>query len=220
MPFLKAMKPADTDAGNDPDNKPSVLPKSMGETPEMNLSGHLLVAMPGLADPQFRQSVVLICEHTTQGALGLVLNRTMDLPVNGVLEQLDCPHPMVPEYRAVHWGGPVATERGFVLHEGAGEDWDSTMLLNAEADLHLTTSRDILKAIGSGENAPRHWLLLLGYAGWSPGQLEEEMADNTWLHAPLNTDILFSTDSEARWSAATRLLGVDPARLSGASGRA
>ena len=182
------------------------------------LGNHLLIAMPSLADPNFSQTVTLVCEHSEHGALGIVLNRPLDMRLGDVLEQLSLPS-ADPRLAggAVLRGGPVQPDRGFVLHRPTGHSWDST--LEVSDSIHVTTSRDILEAISRGEGPPEA-SMALGYAGWDAGQLEEEVRHNSWLTAPCDEGIVFSIPFEQRWSAAARLLGVDLSRISHLSGRA
>ena len=182
------------------------------------LSNQLLIAMPALADPNFSHTVTLVCEHSERGALGIVLNRPMNMSLGEVLDQLglaggDAALRAGPVLR----GGPVQTDRGFVIHRPGDQAWDST--LEVSDRLHVTTSRDVLEAIARGEG-PRRATMALGYAGWDAGQLEEELRQNAWLTAPCDDSVVFDLPFEQRWSAAARLLGVDPSRLSHVSGRA
>jgi putative transcriptional regulator len=182
-----------------------------------SLTNHFLIAMPGLKDPNFSRTVTYICEHTDQGAMGIVINRPMEIRLGEVLEQLD----IAPEAEGVadaqiYLGGPVQTDRGFVLHTGPGE-YDST--LNVTADIRVTTSRDVLEAIAVGRG-PERRLIALGYAGWGGGQLEEELSANAWLSGPADTQIMFSLSAAERWLAAAQLLGVDLNLLSGEAGHA
>jgi len=180
------------------------------------LSNHFLVAMPDLADPNFFHTVTLICEHNEQGALGIVVNRPSELVLGDIFEQLELRSSSESlRNTIVYQGGPVQTDRGFVLHDG--DPWDST--LEISGPLRLTTSRDILAALAEGKG-PGNWLLALGYAGWGAGQLEQEMAANAWLSVPANPDVLFATAVEDRYQAAATLLGVDLALLSNAPGHA
>lgn len=182
-----------------------------------SLTNHFLIAMPGLQDPNFARTVTYICEHTDQGAMGIVINRPLDVTLGELFTQLDitavrpglCDIP-------VYQGGPVQTDRGFVLHT-AGPVFDST--LNITPDISVTTSRDVLEAIASGEG-PEQTLIALGYAGWSGGQLEQEMSANAWLNGPASNDIIFRLTPAARWMAAAQLLGVDLNLLSGEAGHA
>jgi putative transcriptional regulator len=181
------------------------------------LSNHLLIAMPTLADPNFAQTVTLICEHSDRGALGLVLNRPMTMQLGEVLDQLSltADDPAL-RTQAVLQGGPVQTDRGFVLHRPGGA-WDST--LKVSPTIEVTTSRDVLAALAMGMG-PGQVTVALGYAGWDSGQLEEEIKNNAWLSVPADDSIVFELPFEQRWSAAARLLGVDLARMSPMAGRA
>jgi len=186
-----------------------------------NLTGKVLIAMPGMADPRFAHSVVLICAHGDEGAMGIVLNK----PLPGVgfaelLGQLGIDShgrtPAVP----VHFGGPVEPGRGFVLHplpEGEGDD--EGMLRIGGLRLGLTTTRNILEDIASGKG-PERAVLSLGYAGWDAGQLETEMMANGWLTAEAGDELIFGTDNDQKWQRALKSLGVDPLALSTAAGRA
>lgn len=182
-----------------------------------SLTNHLLIAMPGLQDPNFARTVTYICEHTEQGAMGIVINRPLDVTLGALLAQLDIPtvRPGVAD-TPVYQGGPVQTDRGFVLHT-AGYSYDST--LNITPDISVTTSRDILEAIAGGEG-PDQVLIALGYAGWGSGQLEQEMSANAWLNGPASNEIIFRMDPSARWMAAAQLLGVDLNLMSGEAGHA
>jgi putative transcriptional regulator len=181
------------------------------------LSNQFLIAMPGMADPNFSQTVTLVCEHNAQGALGIVINRPLPMTFADVFAQLDldCAKSKVAT-NPVLQGGPVQPERGFVLHN-AGPLWDSTLPVSDW--LHLTTSRDVLEALARGEG-PVEAFIALGYAGWEAGQLEAEVAQNAWLTVPADHDVVFGTALEERWEAATRLLGVDLLHLSSDAGHA
>lgn len=181
------------------------------------LTDHFLIAMPGLQDPNFWRTVTYVCEHNDQGAMGIVINRPMDIRLGEVLEQLD----IVTTDRAVRdtrifLGGPVQPERGFVLHT-AGLSFDSTMRVTPQ--LSVTTSRDVLEAIARGEG-PAERLIALGYAGWAGGQLESEMSQNAWLSGPADQGVMFRLPAESRWLAAAHLLGIDMNLLSGEAGHA
>ena len=183
----------------------------------INLTHHFLIAMPNMADPYFAKTLTYVCEHNDQGALGIVVNRPIDMTLQALFERLDLKlrdgeHAEAP----VYFGGPVQTDRGFVLHSPAG-NWQST--LRVGSDIGLTTSKDILEAVGRGEG-PRQLLVTLGYAGWSPGQLEHELSQNAWLTVEARDGILFDTPAEARLPAAMELLGLDFARLQDAAGHA
>ncbi len=182
-----------------------------------SLANNLLVAMPSLAGGGFEQSVTLICEHSERGALGIVLNKPLDMKLGDVLAQMKL-DPIQPATAAqpVLRGGPVHTDRGFVLHRPGGE-WDSTHRISE--CIQVTTSRDVLAAIARGEG-PRDAFVALGYAGWEPGQLEREILDNSWLSVPMNEQLVFEVPFEQRWQAAWQLLGVHSSRVSPVAGHA
>jgi putative transcriptional regulator len=181
------------------------------------LTNQLLIAMPAMGDPNFTQTVALICDHTSRGALGLILNKPLQMRMGEVFEQLDIAIAAGPlSDRPVLRGGPMQTDRGFVVHRAGGQ-WDTT--LRVSDSIHVTTSRDILSAIARGEG-PGEALIALGYAGWDGGQLEDEIRANAWLNAPVDTGIIFDLPFEARWQAAAGLLGVELSRLSPISGNA
>lgn len=184
---------------------------------QLDLSHHFLIAMPAMADPFFAKSLTYVCEHNEQGALGIVINRPISLTLKELFEQIDVPlHADELNDMPVHFGGPVQTDRGFVLHEPKGE-WQSTLNINGEVG--LTTSKDILEAVGEGRG-PSNLLVTLGYAGWGQGQLEHELAQNAWLTVAANDHILFELPAEERLPAAMALLGVDYAMLSEDAGHA
>jgi len=185
-------------------------------TDPIYLSNQFLVAMPGLEDENFRHSVTLLCEHSEKGALGLVVNRPTDLLLSDMLDQMGVSHEAITTDPIVFWGGPVQPERGFVVHRAPG-GWDST--LQVDGNLFVTTSRDVLAAIGQGAG-PNEYLVLLGYAGWGEGQLEHEILSNSWLNTPVDTEVLFQIPPSSRWSAAARLLGVDITQLASRAGHA
>jgi putative transcriptional regulator len=183
----------------------------------VNLTHHFLIAMPNMADPYFSRTLTYICEHNDQGALGLVVNRPIDMTLQALFERLsltlrDGERADAPGYV----GGPVQTDRGFVLHEPAG-NWQAT--LRVREMIGLTTSRDILEAVGRGEG-PKRMLVTLGYAGWSPGQLEQELSQNAWLTVEAKDAILFDIPAEDRLPRAMGLLGLDYARLQDEAGHA
>lgn len=182
------------------------------------LANQLLIAMPSLADPNFAQTVTLVCEHSERGALGIVLNRPLNMTLGEVFDQLSLP-PGAAALRSlpVLRGGPVQPDRGFVLHRPGERSWDST--LEVSGQLHVTTSRDVLEAMAGGEG-PGQVAMALGYAGWEAGQLDEEVRQNAWLTAPCDERLVFDLPFEQRWSAAAKLLGVDLSRLSHVAGRA
>ena len=184
----------------------------------VNLTHHFLIAMPNMADPYFSKSLTYICEHNEQGALGVVLTRPVDLTLSALLEQIEIPtsEPHIAEVR-VHFGGPVQMDRGFVLHQPAGE-WQSTLRVNDQ--IGLTTSKDVLEAVARGEG-PEKFFVTLGYAGWAPGQLEHELSQNAWLSvAAEDTSLIFDLPLESRFDAAMHLLGIDTINLSEDAGHA
>lgn len=182
-----------------------------------SFTNHFLIAMPGLQDPNFARTVTYICEHNAHGAMGIVVNRPMGLRLKEMLAQLEIPATAPDSLELpVFLGGPVQTDRGFVLHS-AERTWESTLKITPE--IAITTSKDILEAIAQG-HGPRDSLVALGYAGWAEGQLEDEMSANSWLSGPADTGILFRLAPEARWQAAAGLLGIDLNLLSGDAGHA
>jgi putative transcriptional regulator len=181
------------------------------------LTNQLLIAMPSMDDPNFAQTVALVCDHSSQGALGLILNKPLPMRMGEIFEQLEIELPAGPlSGREVLRGGPMQTDRGFVVHPACGE-WDST--LKVSDSIHVTTSRDILAAMARGQG-PREAVVALGYAGWDGGQLEHEIRANAWLSAPVDSAIIFDLPFESRWHAAARLLGVELDRMSPISGNA
>jgi putative transcriptional regulator len=184
----------------------------------MDLGGKLLIAMPGMGDPRFDRSVILVCAHSPEGAMGLIVNKPMpDLTFANLLDQLQLPR--VPRGRdiRVHLGGPVERGRGFVLHSPDYHAGGATMAV--PGGFSMTATLDVLAAIAQGEG-PQAALLALGYSGWGPGQLEGEIAQNSWLTVDAPPDLVFSGDDAGKWSAALKRLGIDPFSLSGAAGRA
>ena len=181
------------------------------------LAEQLLIAMPGLHDGFFDRSVSLVCQHDEQGAMALMLNRDSEYNLGTLFAQLElaCDDLALCD-RAVLSGGPVKPERGFILHDD-GASWDSSLQLSC--GLTVSSSRDILEALAAGDG-PKRFQVLLGYSGWSANQLEAEIADNAWLHAPLSREIIFDLPAERRWQAAAKQLGVDLSLISSQSGRA
>ncbi len=183
----------------------------------VNLTHHFLIAMPGMVDPNFSRSLTYICEHNDKGALGVVVNRPSDMSLSTLFKRLELPLAGRRLARSpVLNGGPVQTDRGFVLHQPVGE-WKST--LPVAAGVALTTSMDILEAVGKGEG-PQKILVSLGYSGWAAGQLEGELLQNAWLTVEAKEEILFEMPAEQRLPAAMALIGVDYARLSETAGHA
>jgi len=185
--------------------------------PDSSLANQLLIAMPGMLDPNFSTTVTLICEHNDEGALGIIINRPTPLKLSGLFEQLTVDDPDPGAAGApVLAGGPVGPERGFVLH-GPEREYENTLAVSN--DIRLTLSRDIIDAMASGEG-PEHTLVALGYAGWEPGQLEDEMLANSWLNVPATPEIVFETPYAERWDSAARILGIDIAAMPTDAGHA
>ena len=182
-----------------------------------SLTNQLLIAMPGMADPNFSTTVTLICEHNDEGALGIVINRPLELRLSGLFEQLDVndPDPQAAE-RPVLMGGPVGPERGFVLHS-PDSSYENTLVVSD--DIHLTLSRDIIDAMAIGKGPDRS-LVALGYAGWEPGQIEIEMLANSWLNVPASPAIVFDMAFNDRWMSAAQTLGIDISQISPDAGHA
>lgn len=181
----------------------------------VNLTGHFLIAMPAMTDPFFAKSVTFICDHNEHGAMGIVINRPIDMTLDALFEQIDLQLSDPIASMPVYFGGPVQVDRGFVLHQPAG-NWQSTISISG--DIALTASKDILEAVANG-TGPQNLLVTLGYAGWDAGQLEEEISQNAWLtvRAPnvqAQDSVIFKVPSENRFDAAMHLLGVDLMQLS------
>jgi putative transcriptional regulator len=183
-----------------------------GERDE-TLSGQLLIAMPTMPDPRFRRSVVYLCAHSEEGAMGLIVNRRADeLTMGDLFRKLSIPLPEDAESEPIRFGGPVETQRGFVLHSADFHVEDAS--LRVEPGVSMTATLEILHAIGRGEG-PTQRFVALGYAGWGPGQLEEEIRQNGWLLCPPDATILFDLHDDAKWEAALSKLGISAALLSG-----
>lgn len=181
-----------------------------------DFSNQFLMAMPGMVDENLAGTVIYICEHTARGALGLVINRPTDLTLASLFERIDLKLEIGPVGdEKVFFGGPVQTDRGFVLHAPAG-DYSSSIKLG---ELALTTSRDVLQAVADG-HGPARMLVTLGYAGWGAGQLESEMSQNAWLNVAADPVVIFDVPAEDRYPAAMKLLGIDPVMLAGEAGHA
>ena len=183
----------------------------------MNLTNQFLIAMPSLLDPNFHRTVTYLCAHNDEGAMGIVINRPLDLSLSEVLDHMSIKvdNPGVQQMKVLQ-GGPVQRERGFVIHQPAGE-WDA--VLQVGNDIAVATSRDILAAVARGEG-PNRAVVALGYAGWGAGQLEREVQENAWLSGPADSSIIFDLPYDERYESAARLLGVDLDRLSGEAGHA
>lgn len=184
----------------------------------MDLTGKMLIAMPGMGDPRFDHSVIYICEHTDKGAMGLIVNKSIpDLPFAKLLQQLEMVAGPGADRVQVHFGGPVENGRGFVLHSGEYEGAQGTQPVGE--GFGMTATLDVLEDISAGKG-PRQAMLALGYAGWGPGQLEDELMQNGWLTCDAQADIVFDHDNGSKWERALRSMGIDPITLSAAAGRA
>ena len=181
------------------------------------LSGQILLAMPGLTDPRFARTVIYLCAHSADGAMGLVLNRVLEsLTFPDLLEQLGIETASVEDSISIHFGGPVESGRGFVLHT---PDYVQDATLVVDGEIALTATVDILKAIAGG-TGPRRCLLALGYAGWGPGQLDDEIKSNGWLNVAADDELIFGPDLDRKWDQAMGKLGIDPRMLSDTAGHA
>lgn len=182
-----------------------------------SLTDHFIIAMPDLMDPNFDHTVTYICEHDETGSFGIVINRSTDITLAEVMLQMQIEASDASKHQhTVFLGGPVQQGRGFVLHRPLGS-WSSTLQINPR--VALTSSRDIIEAIAKGQG-PADAIVALGYAGWAPGQLEQELADNTWLSCPANEQILFEVPAAGRWQASADIIGVDMQLLSHDAGHA
>lgn len=187
----------------------------------LNLTNHFLIAMPSMLDPVFGGTVIYICEHNVRGAMGLVINKPTDMTISGLFDRIDLKLENIPDSHPmgkhlVMFGGPVQDDRGFVLHAPIGEFSSS---LKVTDEIAFTTSRDILEAVAAGD-APERMMLSIGYAGWSAGQLEQEILANGWLTVKADMHILFDLPLEERFVAAMKLLGIDPLMLVADAGHA
>ena len=194
----------------------------MAQAGRINLTNQFLIAMPGMADGTFTGAVVYLCEHTEKGALGLVINKPIDIKLKNLFEKVELSLTRDDLAEApVYFGGPVQTERGFVLHErqsDATSPYSSTLSI-AGAGLDMTTSKDVLEALSNGAG-PKKILVTLGYSGWGAGQLEDEIGRNGWLTVDAQPEVIFDTPIEQRYDRALALLGVDPRMLSQEAGHA
>lgn len=193
----------------------------MASTARIDLTNQFLIAMPGMADDNFAGSVVYLCEHTERGALGLVINKPIDINLRNLFEKVEINlDSQELADQPVYYGGPVQTERGFVLHEkqldGPGP-YNSTM--SVRGGLEMTTSKDVLEALAEG-SGPKKVLITLGYSGWQAGQLEDELGRNGWLTVNADPAVIFDTPIEKRYDRAVSLLGFDPRMLSQEAGHA
>ena len=193
------------------------MPNTDTSPDNFHLTGQLLIAMPTMEDPRFSQSVIYLCAHTDEGAMGLVVNRPLASPTfEDLLRQLDVAPAPPARQIALCDGGPVDGARGFVLHTA---DWTGDGSLQVNDSIALTASLDVLQAIAAG-HGPREGFLALGYASWGAGQLDEEMQANAWLTAPATVDLVFDDDHTTKWRRAFATLRIDPLQLSGRAGHA
>ena len=182
-----------------------------------SLTNHFLIALPALQDQNFSRTVTYICEHSREGTMGIIINRPSTLALVDILHHMEIPETSdTPDEMPIYIGGPVQEDRGFLLHSPA-KRWDSTLIISD--DLAVTTSRDIVKALAKGEG-PEQVFFALGYAGWRPGQLEQELQQDSWLFGPASREIIFHTQAEDRWEAAANLAGVDVNLISNIGGHA
>ena len=180
-------------------------------------TGQLLIAMPGMQDERFYKTVIYLCAHTDDGAMGLVLNQVIKgLSFPGLLEQLGIDGGVSDRSVPIHFGGPVESGRGFVLHSN---EYQQDATLEVDGDISLTATVDVLKAIARGRG-PKHSLLALGYAGWGPGQLDDEIRANGWLQAPADMDLIFDDAQVDKWERSIAKIGIDPGMLSDEVGHA
>ena len=182
-----------------------------------SLKNYFLLAMPGLNDPNFAQSVVYICEHNADGAMGLIINQQLDIPVKAIFDQLELSYLDECGNSLIFDGGPVQRDRGFILHPSVEQQWESTVAIGE--DISLTASKDILTDIALGRG-PENALITLGYSSWEAGQLEQELSQNSWLTIPADSAIIFHTDCAKRAGAAASTIGLDLAMLSHDAGHA
>lgn len=181
------------------------------------LEGQLLIAMPSMGDERFQRTVIFMCAHSAQGAMGLVVNRLAEqIEFRDLLQQLRIDVPAMRQEMQVHSGGPVESGRGFVLHT---TDYFQESTLRVSDEIGLTATADILKSIASGDG-PRRSMLALGYAGWAPGQLDAEIQANGWLHVPADLELVFDDDLGSKWERAVQKVGIDPSFLSMDAGHA
>ncbi len=180
------------------------------------LNNQFLIAMPTLADPNFSRTVTYLCQHSNDGALGIIINRPTEMKLSDIFQQMDITATDINSNKIpIFSGGPVQPERGFVIHNNSEQKWESSIPISDE--ISLTTSRDILTAIAKGEG-PGNALIALGYAGWGEGQLEREMIENSWLSTPSTPHIIFDTPADKCWNEAAIQIGVDINQLTTPAG--
>ncbi|MFT5182738.1 MAG: putative transcriptional regulator [Alphaproteobacteria bacterium] len=194
-----------------------VIAMSDDVTESAYLEGQLLIAMPAMTDPRFERSVIYVCAHNAEGAMGLVVNKLFDqIDFDELLTQLEITPPDTSPQLSIHFGGPVESQRGFVLHTA---EYVGKGTVVVDDQVALTATLDILKEVANG-SGPKNTLLALGYAGWGPGQLEDEFGENAWLHAPFDEALVFDGDVDTKWQRALNSIGVNLSTLSGTAGRA
>ncbi len=204
--------------GENPTYIPGISDPSFSSGDGDSLEGQLLIAMPSMLDPNFEKSVIYVCAHSEQGAVGITINRpASNITFPELVSELEIPTPAPPSDKLILIGGPVETERGFVLHSTDYFVEDAT--LRTSESIGLTATLDILKLMAHG-GGPKSSLLAIGYAGWAPGQLELEIKSNAWLHCDADANLVFSDDVDKKWDLAIAQLGFDPGHLSAESGRA
>ena len=188
------------------------------QSENLQLQNQLLIAMPGMGDPRFEHAVILVARHTSGGCFGVTINQPSETSLGDLFKHLNIDTSIDSKLtsRPMLQGGPVQPEQGFVVHD-SGRNWDNTLRISD--DLAITASKDILADIANG-NGPDNFILTLGCASWSPGQIEDEMLENTWLSCPMESSILFDTPFPLRWQTASQLLGVDVRLMSGSVGHA
>jgi len=182
-----------------------------------DLSNHFLIAMPGLLDPNFSEAVIYLCEHNAEGAMGLVINQPLNIPVSQIFDQLELGYTTKVGDQSLLSGGPVQVDRGFVLHRTSDRQWESTLPISN--DISLTASSDIISDIAN-DQGPSDLIITLGYSGWGPGQLEEELASNAWLTIPSDANIIFDVPFDERAKAAAAKAGIDFSLISSNIGHA
>lgn len=193
-------------------------PKNHAEGSDNFLEGKLLIALPGMPDPRFEKSVIFMCAHSGDGAMGIIINKKVEgLAFHDMMKKLEIRVGASTPNAPVLFGGPVQTGRGFVLHSGEFEGNDST--LPVTDDISLTATLDVLRAIAQG-NGPHQSLFALGYAGWDGGQIENEIRANGWVHCDADNALVFDSDLDSKWSSALKKLGIDASGLSALTGRA
>lgn len=183
-----------------------------------SLNNHFLIAMPGMVDPEFAGAIIYLCSHDANGAMGLIVNHPIDVPLRTLFEQFDLPSGGDRGDQALLSGGPVQRDWGFVLHTDTAKQWQGTQQLGR--GIKLTASRDIIEDLARDNHVPEHSVVILGYAGWAAGQLEAELLENAWLTVPAAAEVLFETPIEQRADRAAASIGVDLTKLSNWTGYA